>query len=71
MLPGNPRIVTCPFCGAQKRLMTLMSGNTIGAKYWSDNKQEAPMLPKVSYVQKFLPYRHWTQTDRGGYHAQP
>ena len=32
--------------------MSLVSGNTIGAKVWSDNKQIAPMLPEISYVQK-------------------
>ncbi len=29
-----------------------MSGNTIGQTLWSDNKTIAPMLPKVSFVQK-------------------
>lgn len=52
MLPGNAKIVKCPFCGAEKELMTLLSGNTIGAQYWSDNKRIAPMLPSVSPVQK-------------------
>ena len=32
--------------------MTLISGNNLGARYWSDNKEEAPMLPRVSPVQK-------------------
>lgn len=52
MLPGNPRVLTCPKCKGQKEIMTLMSGNTFGATYWSDTKREAPMLPKVSAVQK-------------------
>ena len=32
--------------------MSLLSGNTFGAQLWSDNKQIAPMLPEISYVQK-------------------
>lgn len=52
MLPSNPRVLTCPKCKGQKEVMTLMSGNTIGATYWSDTKREAPMLPGVSVVQK-------------------
>ena len=34
--------------------MSLRSGNTFGAQLWSDNKQIAPMLPEISYVQKCL-----------------
>lgn len=52
MLPASPQIVKCPFCGAEKELLSLMSGNTFGARYWSDNKRDAPMLPQVSFVQK-------------------
>ena len=52
MNPGHPQIVSCPFCGTEKELLSLRSGNTFGARYWSDNKQDAPMLPQVSYVQK-------------------
>lgn len=48
MVIGNPQIVKCPFGGNEKMLMSLMSGNTIGAIYWSDNKRYAPMLPQVS-----------------------
>ena len=52
MNPGNPRILVCPFCGKEKAIMSLISGNTFGAEIWSDNKQIAPMLPEISYVQK-------------------
>ena len=51
-MPGNPRILVCPFCGKEKEIMSLISGNTFGAELWSDNKQIAPMLPEISYVQK-------------------
>lgn len=52
MIPGLPQILTCPFCRKKKEVMTLASGNTCGARFWSDNKMIAPMLPEVSYVQK-------------------
>lgn len=52
MLPANARIVKCPFCGEKKELLNLASGNTFGAKHWSDQKMIAPMLPRVSPVQK-------------------
>ena len=52
MLPGNPQLLTCPFCGKEKEIMSLASGNTFGSELWSDNKQIAPMLPEISYVQK-------------------
>ena len=54
MLPGNPQILTCPYCGQTKEVMSLLSGNTFGAQLWSDNKRIAPMLPEISYVQKCL-----------------
>jgi hypothetical protein len=52
MMPGNSQILTCPFCGKEKEIMSLISGNTFGSELWSDNKQIAPMLPEISYIQK-------------------
>ena len=52
MLPANAKIVKCPFCGERKELLNLASGNTFGAKHWSDQEMIAPMLPRVSPVQK-------------------
>lgn len=52
MIPGKPQILTCPFCGTEKEIMSLASGNTFGSELWSDNKQIAPMLPEISYIQK-------------------
>lgn len=50
--PGPARKAYCPHCHAVKLIATIASGNTIGAKMWSDMKSEAPMMPKASYVQK-------------------
>lgn len=52
MIPGPPVIYECPFCGAKKELMSLLSGNMVNTRCWSDNKVESPMLPRLSYVQK-------------------
>lgn len=52
MFPANARILTCPHCQGKKEVMQLLSGNTFGAELWSDSKEDAPMLPQVSYVQK-------------------
>lgn len=52
MIPGKATVVTCPYCGTKKELMTLGSGNTFGAVRWSDGRVFAPMLPKASFVQK-------------------
>ena len=52
MLPAHARIISCPHCGGEKEIMSLMSGNTFGAERWSDTKLIAPMLPQPSPVQK-------------------
>jgi hypothetical protein len=46
------KVVICPYCGEKKELMSLVSGNTFGVKIWSDMKRIAPMLSRVSPVQK-------------------
>lgn len=72
MTPGPSRILTCPFCGGEKKVMTLASGNTFGAEVWSDNKRIAPMLPEISYIQKcphcgkyYIMSRQEPKYDRG------
>ncbi|MFC3859487.1 hypothetical protein ACFOPQ_01695 [Deinococcus antarcticus] len=47
MLPGPDQIIECPHCHALARYGTLISGNTFGARLWTDGKQLAPMLPEV------------------------
>ena len=50
MMPGPAQILTCPYCGEKKKIMSLLSGNTFGAKLWSDNKKISPMLPEISLI---------------------
>ncbi len=52
MIPDNAIVYKCPHCGEKKELMSLLSGNTFDARYWSDYKTEYPELPEVSLIQK-------------------
>lgn len=52
MIPGPANILSCPFCGGTKEVMSLVSGNTFGGTVWSDTRREYPMLPEVSPVQQ-------------------
>lgn len=52
MLPAHSALLRCPHCGALKEVLQLMSGNTFGATLWSDGKEIAPMLPRVSRIQR-------------------
>jgi hypothetical protein len=45
MLPGPDKIVACPLCQGLAKYATLRTGNTIGARVWTDGKEIAPMLP--------------------------
>lgn len=52
MIPGPANILSCPFCGGTKEVMSLASGNTFGGTVWSDTRRNYPMLPEVSPIQK-------------------
>lgn len=52
MTPGPPRLLKCPYCGEDKELMSLNSGNTFRSTSWSDTYRYAPMMPSLSPVQK-------------------
>lgn len=72
MTPGRAKIIRCPYCWKKKRLLTIESGNTIHAEFWSDGKMIAPMLPQVSPVQKcprcgkyYLEYRCFSRPGLG------
>lgn len=45
MMLADPLRLACPRCGATVYQRQLWSGNTLGARYYSDRKREAPMLP--------------------------
>jgi hypothetical protein len=50
MQPGYDRIIACPHCSGLARHHVLASGNTFGARVWTDGKQIAPMLPRPPAV---------------------
>lgn len=52
MLPDYANIVECPHCQGTKPLLSLLSGNTFEGCQWWDLKEDYPMLPHVSFVQK-------------------
>ena len=52
MNPGHPLLLKCPFCGNEKEVLTLLSGNTFQGQQWSDCRRKFPMLPEVSSIQK-------------------
>lgn len=45
MTPGPLIIRKCSVCGKLIAQHTTGSGNTIGARFWTDGKMDAPMLP--------------------------
>jgi hypothetical protein len=47
MILSGPSYYSCPECSAIHERTELMSGNTFNAKYYSDGKMEAPMLPEI------------------------
>lgn len=52
MLPGPNYIYKCPNCGNLLANESLMSGNTFDAKFFSDGKRVAPMLPEFPDLTK-------------------
>lgn len=46
MLPGPMEIIACPTCGGPLKRETWLSGNTFGAKLYTDGRQVAPMMPR-------------------------
>lgn len=52
MIPGRYYVYKCPNCGNLMSKGSLMSGNTFGAKIFSDGKRIAPMLPEIPDLTK-------------------
>lgn len=52
MTPGPTIIRKCSACGKLIGEHTIGSGNTFGAKFWTDGKREAPMLPDQPWLVK-------------------
>lgn len=52
LTPGPTFILQCPHCQKPVRIHSIGSGNTFRAKFWTDGKMEAPMLPDRSPIVK-------------------
>lgn len=52
MIPGPNLVYKCPNCGNLITKGSLMSGNSFGAKIFSDGKRIAPMLPEFPDLTK-------------------
>lgn len=48
--PGPTLIKKCNRCDGLMRQRTIASGNNFGARYWTDGKVDAPMLPDTPLV---------------------
>lgn len=52
MTPGPTIIRKCSACGKHIAQDTIGSGNTFGARFWTDGKRHAPMLPDQPWLIK-------------------
>jgi hypothetical protein len=50
MTPGPTIIRECSACGKHIAQDTIASGNTFGARFWTDGKSDAPMLPDQPWL---------------------
>lgn len=50
MTPGPIEVVRCPLCGHLGQYHTINSGNTFGARYYTDGRRVAPMLLEAPAV---------------------
>jgi len=63
MIPGPDKVIECPKCKELARVFTLVSGNTFGARKWTDGKMIAPMLPRPPAVTKCKKCGHYFWTS--------
>ncbi len=52
MIQADDLYFECPVCGTYVSQQSLLSGNTFGARLYSDGKQDAPMLPEFPMISK-------------------
>lgn len=52
MTPGPTQILKAPGCEQLVKNFTVGSGNTFGARFWTDGKMEASMLPDEPWLVK-------------------
>ena len=52
MTPGPTLIYSCSSCEKNVAYRTIDSGNNVGARFWTDGKRDAPMLPEEPWLIK-------------------
>ena len=52
MTPGPNKILKIPVTGNLIKIHTIGSGNTFGARLWTDGKMEAPMMPDIPLIRR-------------------
>ena len=52
MVPGKTIIRACPECGRYIKQVTVEYGSMRGARFWTDGKTDAPMLPEQPWLVK-------------------
>jgi len=52
MTPGPNKILKIPTSGVMVKISTIGSGNTCRARFWTDGKMEAPMLPDNPWLRR-------------------
>ncbi len=50
MLPGPERVISCPYCQVLVRHTTILGDNPVGARIWTDGKQESPLAQEPPQV---------------------
>ena len=52
MIPGSSNILKCSDCTGLIEEPTMASGNTFGARYWTDGWRDAPMMQEGPWLAK-------------------
>lgn len=55
MTPGPTRFIQCPGSDEVRRVPSIGSGNTFGARFWTDGFMLAPMLPEFPAITRCSP----------------
>lgn len=64
MILDPPQTIACPRCGGLATYCRMVSGNTLGAKVWTDGFMDAPMLMPPPVVAKCPDCQHCYWLER-------
>lgn len=52
MIPGPNQILKTPRTGALVKIATILSGNSLFARFWTDGKRDMPMFPDSPWLRR-------------------